>query len=109
MFCRSMRLELRAENIHVSSIHPIGTKTELFETADKLTEGGLRISSTKESPFMQPAERVANAIVRCLRKPKGEVWTSFPTRLALAGSVVFPRITDAVLSRAMHRRLKRAD
>ncbi len=106
MFCRSMRIELHSKGVHVSSVHPIGTKTEFFEVADARTEGGIKVSSTKPSRFMQPPQRVANAIVRCLRKPKGEVWTSLPVRFALAGTVAFPGITDALLKRALRRKLK---
>ncbi|MBL4591311.1 MAG: SDR family NAD(P)-dependent oxidoreductase [Phycisphaerales bacterium] len=106
-FCRSMRLELAPEGIHVSSIHPVGTKTEFFETANANTTNGLRVASTKQNGFMQTPERVADAIVRCLRKPKGEVWTSFPTRFALAGTVAFPSLTDAIFKRALRKRLER--
>ena len=42
---------------------------------------------------MQPPQRVARAIVKCLRRPKGEVWTSLPARLAFAAGVAFPGAT----------------
>ncbi|MCA9303124.1 MAG: SDR family NAD(P)-dependent oxidoreductase [Phycisphaerales bacterium] len=105
MYCRSMRLELESEGIRVSSVHPIGTKTEFFQTADENSEKGLRVSSTRNGRFMQPPERVADAIVRCLRKPKGEVWTSLPTRLALAAGIAMPGVADRLLARALRRRM----
>lgn len=107
MFCRSMRLELKSEGIRVSSVHPIGTKTEFFETADGHSEKGLRVSSTRNGRFMQPPERVADVIVRCLRKPRGEVWTSLQTRLAIAAGIAMPGMTDRLLARALRRRLGR--
>jgi len=50
---------------------------------------------------MQSPEKVAGAIVKCLRRPKPEVWTSWPTRAAICASALFPRATDAFLRRAM--------
>jgi hypothetical protein len=105
MFCRSMRLELQDDGIRVSSVHPIGTKTEFFETADQNSEGGLRVSSTRDGRFMQTPERVASAILRCLRKPKGEVWTSVPARLGFAAAIAMPGLTDRLLARALRKRL----
>jgi hypothetical protein len=54
--------------------------------------------------MMQPAELVADAIVRCLRKPKGEVWTSRSTRLALGLATMFPSLADVVLRRLVAAR-----
>ena len=103
-FCRSMRLELYSSGIHVSSVHPIGTKTEFFDQAAKRSGGSLELAGSTSTRFMQSPERVANAIVKCLRKPKGEVWTSHAVRLALAASVVSPGLTDWALCRAMKKR-----
>ncbi len=103
-FCRAMRMELHNTSIHVSSVHPIGTKTEFFDEAAKRSGGNLDLAGSSER-FMQSPDRVARAIVKCLGKPRGEVWTSLPVRLALGASVAFPGITDWGLRRAMKRRL----
>tara|TARA_R110000868_G_scaffold226872_1_gene479652 strand:- start:160959 stop:161777 length:819 start_codon:yes stop_codon:yes gene_type:complete len=102
-FCRAMRHELAGTGVSVSSVHPIGTKTEFFDEAAKRSGGKLGLTGSSER-FMQSPERVASAIVRCLQRPKGEVWTSVPTRLALAASVAFPGITDWAIARARHKR-----
>ncbi len=102
---RSMRLELAGSGVHVSSVHPIGTKTEFFEETERRS-GNLRISSATTSAFMQPPERVARAVIRCLRKPRGEVWTSVTMRTAFAISVAAPRTTDFVLGRLAARKLR---
>jgi short-subunit dehydrogenase len=109
LFCRSMRIELAHEGIHVSSVHPVGTKTKFFEDANARTAGGLRVASTKKNRFMQTPERVADTIVRCLRKPKGEVWTSTPTRFALAAGLAFPTLTDSLFKWALRKRLGNRD
>lgn len=99
-FARSMRLELRGSGVFVSSVHPIGTRTELFDK--KISAEGEVTSVPNHAPdwLMQSPERVARAVVRCLRKPRGEVWTSTPTRLAFSLATLCPGLADRVLARA---------
>jgi hypothetical protein len=47
--------------------------------------------------FVQPAERVARAVVRCLRHPRPEVWTSTGALLGAGLLTVFPRLFDVVM------------
>lgn len=49
--------------------------------------------------FIQPPERVARAIVACLRRPRTEVWTSLTARLGMGLLSTFPRVADTVLGR----------
>lgn len=98
-FCRAMRLELRGTGVHVSSVHPVGTKTEFFDEAAKRSAGGELALAGRSERFMQSPERVAGAIVKCLRKPRGEVWTSGVARWGLGLSVMMPGVTDWVLGR----------
>lgn len=100
---RSLRIELRGTGIYVSSVHPIGTRTELFEVSRKLSPGApSKIERTPRS-LMQPPERVASAVVRCLRRPRGEVWTSLPARLMFALGVAAPGLADRVLASRLGR------
>jgi len=107
-FGRAMRHELSSEGISVSTVHPIGTRTEFFEQMDARTKGPSLTARTSQR-FMQPAEKVADAVVKCLLRPKGEVWTSHSTRFALAFAVAFPGITDAALGWGIRRRLAQAE
>ena len=111
--CRSMRCELDGTGIAVSSVHPVTTKTEFFEVAGR--ESGdrhgpvLRADGTPtHAPkiFVQPPERVADAVIRCLRRPRAEVWTTFTGRLACGIFELLPPIYDMVL-RSEIRRKKR--
>ncbi|MCA9275783.1 MAG: SDR family NAD(P)-dependent oxidoreductase [Phycisphaerales bacterium] len=103
-FSRAMRHELRGSGVYVSSVHPVGTKTEFFDEAAKKSGGGkLRLAGSSER-FMQTPERVAGAMVRCLQKPRGEVWTSTLARLGFGASVMMPGVTDWVLGRMMEKR-----
>lgn len=102
-FARAMRHELRDRSVFVSSVHPIGTRTEFFGKVKQ--QGGELIAKTPDR-LMQPPERVANAIVKCLRRPKGEVWTSWTTRCALGAATIAPGIADWTLARMVRARTK---
>ncbi len=108
-FARSMRLELRTKGIAVSSVHPIGTRTEFFDSA-AARGGDLKIADQKPNMFMQSPERVARAVVKRLRKGRGgEIWTSLPVRTALGVSVMFPGITDRTLAFLLTKRERMTD
>lgn len=98
-FCRAMRMELRPHGIEVASVHPITTRTEFFARAadyvDPHPPAGRR-SGPGPGWLLQSPETVANAIVRCLRRPRPEVWTSTLTRAAAALMTMFPRFMDLV-------------
>jgi short-subunit dehydrogenase len=104
---RAMRVELRGTGIQSTTVHPVGTKTEFFDTADKLS-GGAKLFDKAEERFMQPPERVAKAIVRALRKPRAEVWTSTPAKYGMSIVGRCPWIADRVFARMKHRRLAEA-
>ncbi len=115
MICRAMRFELEPHGIEVSSVHPVTTVTEFFEQS--AARSGLHASDRKvpdHAPkfFVQPPERVAKAIVRCLHRPRSEVWTSLAVRLAAGFITAFPGLFDgacrreAARSRMAHQRAK---
>ena len=94
---KSMRMELRADSIFVSSVHPIGTTTEFFTSSAKRS-GNDCSDFEKQSPswLMQSSEKVAIAVVKCLKNPKPEVWTSLPMRLISTAFTAFPRVAHAL-------------
>ncbi len=101
--CRAMRIELEPHDIHVSSVHPITTTTEFFEVAQRHAGNDTTTKTTPEHAprlFVQPPERVARAIIRCLRKPHPEVWTSHTTRAVAAAMTMFPRLMDLIMRKA---------
>ena len=107
LYGRSLRTELAPSGVHVSTVHPVGTTTEFFEKAAEVNPK-MTLVDLDNKRFMQPPERVASAIVKCLRKPKSEVWTS-PLRYALALSGLTPTLRDNLIMRRADRRSKRAD
>lgn len=102
---RAMNLELARHGIRVSSVHPIGTKTEFFDTAAMNSGGdGHELVQHTSSLFVQTPERVARAIVRGLRRPAPEIWTSHLVRLGMTFAEAMPRMTDLFLRRMVHER-----
>jgi len=113
MMCRAMRFELEPHGIEVSSVHPVTTVTEDFEQSaarSGLLSTGSKVPDHAPKFFVQPPERVAKAIVRCLKRPRSEVWTSLAVRLAAGLITAFPGMFDgacrreAARSRALHQR-----
>lgn len=96
---RGMNVELWGKGVRVSSVHPIGTRTEFFDTAAKLS-GGKRSAFVTPPLLMQDASVVANKTVACLRRPHPEVWTgprgAF-VRIGMAIGTMFPGMTDMIL------------
>jgi short-subunit dehydrogenase len=104
--CRAMRTELAPRGIEVSSVHPITTATEFFQTAQRLSSGriaGDQVAAHAPRGFVQSPQRVAKAIVRCLRRPRPEVWTSHTVRGVAAFATMFPSFLDLIMRFAAKR------
>ncbi|MFG0283878.1 MAG: SDR family NAD(P)-dependent oxidoreductase [Phycisphaerales bacterium JB039] len=108
IFGRAMRIELRGRGVHVSTIHPAGTRTELFDVMRDRSDEEL-ITDLSPDRFMQTPERVARAVISCLRRPRAEVWTRPTLRAALVLGDLVPRLTDALLARQIARARARLD
>ena len=110
LVCRSMSMELKPAGIHVSSVHPITTTTEFFQVAQDKSGRQSGKTSDKNVPdhapnmFVQPPERVARAVVKCLRRPRPEVWTSHIVRMSAAMFTMFPLMQDWIMRKEAARR-----
>ncbi|MCH2142712.1 MAG: SDR family oxidoreductase [Phycisphaerales bacterium] len=96
LMCQSMRIELAPFGIHVSTVHPITTVTDFFDESAKLSGRTEHSSGLHHTPkfLRQRPERVARAIVRCLRRPRPEVWTSTLVRTVSAVRTLMPKLMD---------------
>jgi len=102
---RAMRLELAPHGVHVSTVHPVGTKTEFFDKTKESSQVAKLIEHSSDR-FMQPPEKVAKAIVKCLKKPVPEVWTSNAVRIGMALSAILPRTSDMAVRKMVTERLR---
>ena len=105
--CSAMRHELAPNGIYVSSVHPITTTTEFFDTCATLS-GQTPSGLPEHAPRMlvQPPERVARAVVRCLDRPCPEVWTSYLTRTTAGFMTMFPRFYEWAIRRQTKAEIK---
>jgi short-subunit dehydrogenase len=95
----SLRTELAGTHIHVSVVFPISTETE-FRSAMQRDYGQ---SAAGLGP-KQPVDAVARAIVRCLERPRPEVYP-YPTARALAVlNALAPAFTDRLVHKYGRRR-----
>jgi short-subunit dehydrogenase len=101
----ALRAELAGSGVQVSSVHPVGTRTEFWQVAAKLADKQ-DVGLNTPRMLMQSPDRVARAIVRCLRRPCPEVWPSVPARFGLALTTAFPRLGAFAMRRLMRRRRK---
>ena len=111
MMGRAMMHELRHRGVYCSTVHPVGTRTEFFETAkDKSPGNGSSLDDHAPGWMMQDAETVANATVKCLRRPRSEVWPSWAlfVRYGIAGAMAFPGIGDWAMARMVRNKEREA-
>ena len=101
-FGRALRIELAGSGVACSTVFPVQTTTE-FSVRTTAESAGKAIM-TGSGRKSQTPETVAAAIVRCLRKPKGEVWTSRTTRLAFALATAWPGLADRAIAREWKKR-----
>lgn len=97
----ALRVELRGRGVAVSTVHPVGTKTEFFDVAQKL--GGHQMPPRVPGDVQQTADQVAAAMLRRIANPKkygGEIWPLWPMRFGLAFATLFPGMVDNVMARA---------
>ncbi len=102
---QAMRAELHGRGFDVTTIHPVGTRTEFFETA--AARSGRDVSSAvSQTPgaLMQSPEHVAKKIVGALRRPKAEVWPAWWSRLGFAAATACPGVTAWALERRYARK-----
>ena len=95
----SLRAEFAGTAIHVSCVYPVSTPTEFTEAMAR--DYGHRISGLGPK---QPVDDVAAAIVRCVKRPRPEV---YPYRIARGLAIlnaIAPAFTDRFVRKYGRRR-----
>lgn len=95
----ALRVEVADAGIAVCSVHPVGTTTEFGEVADR--ESGGRTAGPVGP--QQTAEHVADAIVRCARRPRPEVHPHIASRALVVLNAVSPAFVDWWTRRAARK------
>ena len=92
----SLRLELRGSGVRVSLVYPIYTVTEFHAVEPK------RFRLRRRGP-VQTAEQVARAMLRCVRRPRAEVYPYRPARFLAGFAALFPGLLDRMMGRVLTR------
>ncbi len=101
----ALRAELAREGIHVTSVHPIGTSTEFFKTAGRLS--GIDNPYTNTPPKRrQSVEHVAGRIISAIRKPRAEVWPMPIARIGLGLATIVPEMTNHAMKYYTRKKLR---
>jgi short-subunit dehydrogenase len=91
----AMRIELRPQQIAVTTVHPGGTQTE-FGQVSAANSGGKR---PKHIPgeVTQSAEEVAKKMTAGIERPRAEIWPIASYRWLTGLGALFPAVVDRVM------------
>jgi short-subunit dehydrogenase len=98
-FAESLRAEFAGTPIHVSIVYPISTETEFRHAMQRdfgQSVGGLGPKQTVDD--------VGRAVVRCVRRPRPEVYPHGPSRMLAIMNILAPATTDRFVRRFGRRR-----
>jgi short-subunit dehydrogenase len=95
----SLRTEFSGTPIHVSCVFPISTRTEFHDAMAR--DYGHAVSGLGPK---QSVDDVARAVVRCVHRPRPEVYPHAPSRALALLNVVAPRFTDRFVQKFGRRR-----
>lgn len=108
---RAMRLELEPKRIAVTTVHPIGTRTEFFQQVE-VRSGSSKLLSHTPDTFLQRPDYVAALTVRCLRRPRSELWPGPAgafVRFGMSVLTLLPGWADFFLRGHVDRRIHNHD
>ena len=89
----ALRVELRDAGIHVSVDYPVATATPFFDSVHMGdVDGGF-----KPVGHVQPAEKVADSIIRCIRRPCAQVYPYWPGRFLVWANALIPSVIDRAM------------
>lgn len=97
-FAECLRDEVREHGIDVSTVMPASIDTPLFQHAANFTGRAAK----PLRPILRP-ERVANAIVRCARRPRREVVVGASGRQLLLMHALAPALFERFMTRNVER------
>jgi short-subunit dehydrogenase len=97
----SLRAELAGTPIHVTSVYPVSTPTEFIDTMAR--NFGHRVSGLGPK---QTVDDVARAIVRCIHRPRPEVYPHALSRGLTVLNAIAPGFTDWFVRKYGRRRVE---
>jgi short-subunit dehydrogenase len=99
-FAESLRSELVPTNIHVTVVYPVSTATEFRAAMER--DYGHSVSGLGPK---QSVERVAEAIVKCIKRPRPELYPHAKSRALAVLNIIAPGFTDRLVQRYGRKRV----
>ena len=93
-FAESLRSEFASSAIHVSVVYPVSTETEFRSAMER--DYGYAVAGLGPK---QPVGAVADAIVRCLERPRAEVYPHAKSRALTLLNAIAPGFTDRLVQK----------
>ncbi len=94
----SLRIELAADNVRVSTVYPGVTRTDFNQDSLGSGDGG------REGLAGVPPERVARAILKTIQREQRDVFVTLFDRTFVTVSALFPWLMDRLLTRYFNER-----
>src|SRR5207248_3034316 len=91
-FTQALRVEAKPCGVHVVEILPMSVRTPFFKNALNRSAGAYESGS-----FITTPEQIAQRILKAIRRPVPEIYTSTLARIVLALDAFSPRLFDAIL------------
>lgn len=98
-FAESLRSEFAGTRIHVTCVYPVSTATEFRQAMER--DYGHSVSGLGPK---QPAERVADAVVAAIRRPRPDVYPHAGSRGLTILNALAPGLTDSIVRRYGRKR-----
>jgi short-subunit dehydrogenase len=98
----AMRIEVHSAGIHVSLINAAATDTEFRDHVRHMNA----VRQFKPIGRVQAAEEVAAAILRCVERPKAEVYPLLESRFVVWVNAIAPVLLDRLMLRYLKERLR---
>lgn len=93
------RVELKADRIAVTSVHPVGTDSDFLASAESIS--GAPIDTPGRRGMHQTAQTVARKMADAIAQPRAELWPHVRSRYALSLATLFPRVGDRLMRKPL--------
>jgi short-subunit dehydrogenase len=98
----SLRVEVKDAGIDVTIVNPAATRTDFGDNVRRVDVA----AKFKSLGHVQSAEEVAAAVVRCMKRPKPEVFPYGVSRVLVWANAFSPALVDRIMTRIYRRRVE---
>ena len=93
------RVELRADRIAVTSVHPVGTDSEFLTAAETISAA--KIDTPGRRGMHQTAEEVVAKMAAAIERPRAELWPHAMSRFGLSLATLWPTLGDRLMRKSL--------